>query len=102
MQHSTLENLLVWYARCFPIRRGKLRVINSFWRAAVGNQGALRLADLVHGGLKMRCDMSEMLQRQFYFFGSTFRQKITSGVGRPVHAFERTPEIAARLRETAN
>ena len=130
-QHSTLESLLVWYARRFPIRRGKLRVINSFWRAAVGNQGTLRLADLVHGGLKMRCDVSEMLQRQFYFFGTYFLAedhhrcwataakgaKVVFDVGAnagiyslaalaiqpdaTVHAFEPTPEIAVRLRETA-
>jgi FkbM family methyltransferase len=121
----------VWYARCFPIRRGKLRVINAFWRAAVGDQGTLRLADLAHDGLKMRCDLSEMLQRQFYFFGTYFLEedilrcweaaakgaKVILDVGAnagiyslaalaiqpdaTVHAFEPTPEIAARLRETA-
>jgi FkbM family methyltransferase len=131
MQHSTLESLLVWYARCFPIRHGKLRAINSFWRAAVGNHGTLRLADLAHGGFKMRCDLSEMLQRQFYFFGTYFLAedhlrcwataakgaKVVLDVGAnagiyslavlaiqpeaTVHAFEPTPEIAARLRETA-
>jgi FkbM family methyltransferase len=131
MQHSTLESLLVWYGRCFPIRRGKLRVINSFWRAAVGDQGTLLLADLSHGGFKMRCDLSEMLQRQFYFFGTYFLAedhlrcwataakgaKVVFDVGAnagiyslaalaiqpdaTVHAFEPTPEIAVRLRETA-
>jgi FkbM family methyltransferase len=131
MHHSTLEGFLVWYARRFPIRRGKLRVINSFWRAAVGDQTTLRLADLAHGGLKMRCDLSEMLQRQFYFFGTYFLaedhlrcwaaaakgSKVVFDVGAnagiyslaalaiqpdaTVHAFEPTPEIAARLRETA-
>src|ERR1019366_7549700 len=129
--HSTLESFLVWYARRFPIRRGKLRVIDSFWRAAVGNRDTLRLADLVHGGLKMRCDVSEMLQRQFYFFGTYFLAedhlrcwataakgaKVVFDVGAnagiyslaalaiqpdaTVHAFEPTPEIAVRLRETA-
>jgi FkbM family methyltransferase len=129
--HSTLEGFLVWYARRFPIRRGKLRVINSFWRAAVGDQDTLRLADLVHGGLKMRCDVSEMLQRQFYFFGTYFvaedhlrcwataakGARVVFDVGAnagiyslaalaiqpdaTVHAFEPTPEIAVRLRETA-
>jgi len=132
MHHSTLEGFLVWYARRFPVRRGKLRVINSFWRAAVGDQTTLRLADLTHGGLKMRCDLSEMLQRQFYFFGTYFLAedhlrcwaaaakgaKVVLDVGAnsgiyslaalaiqpdaTVHAFEPTPEIAARLRTTAN
>jgi FkbM family methyltransferase len=131
MPRSTLEGLLVWYARRFPIRKGKLRVINSFWRAAVGDQDTLRLADLAHGGLKMRCDLSEMLQRQFYFFGTYFLEedilrcweaaakgaKVILDVGAnagiyslaalaiqpdaTIHAFEPTPEIAARLRATA-
>jgi len=131
IQPSTLESLLILYARRFPIRRGKLRVIDSLWRAAVGDQSTLRLANLAHGGLKMRCDLMEMLQRQFYFFGTYFIAedhlkcwettakgvKLVLDVGAnsgiyslaalaiqpdaTVHAFEPTPEIAARLRETA-
>ena len=80
---------------------------------------------------RCRCDLSEMLQRQFYFFGTYFWKKIilrcweTAAKGAKVvldvganagiyslaalaiqpdatvHAFEPTPEIAARLRETA-
>jgi len=122
---------LVWYARRFPIRRGKLRVINLLWRAAVGDQSSHRLATLNYGGFKMSCDLSEMLQRQFYFFGTYFLEedilrcweaaakgaKVILDVGanagiyslaalaiQPdamVHAFEPTPEIAARLRATA-
>src|SRR5713101_1965733 len=125
------ERLLVLYAQRFPIRRGKLRVINSLWRAAVGDQGTDRVAVLNHGRFKMLCDLSEMLQRQFYFFGTYFLEedilscweiaakgaKVVLDVGanagiyslaalaiQPdaiVHAFEPTPEIAARLRETA-
>ena len=72
MRHSTLEGLLVWYARRFPIRRGKMRVINSLWRAAVGDQSTQRVAALNHARFKMSCDLSEMLQRQFYFFGTYF------------------------------
>jgi len=119
------------YARRFPIRRGKLRLINSLWRAAVGGQGTHRVATLNHGRFKMPCDLGEMLQRQFYFFGTYFLEetilgcwetaakgaKVVLDVGanagiyglaalavQPdaiVHAFEPTPEIAARLRETA-
>ena len=69
-QSSTLERLLMLYARRFPVRHGKLRVINSCWRAAVRNQDTHRIAALNHGGFTMRCDLSEMLQRQFYFFGT--------------------------------
>ena len=131
MHYSALEGCLVWYARHFPLRRGKLRVINSFWRPAVGDQSTIRLADLAHGKFKMSCDISEMLQRQFYFFGTYFSAEdhlrcweiaakdanVVFDVGAnagiyslaaldiqpdaTVHAFEPTPEIAARLRETA-
>jgi FkbM family methyltransferase len=129
--HSTLDGFLVWYARRFPIRRGKLRAINAFWRATIRGENTSRLANLVHGGLKMRCDLTEMLQRQFYFFGTFFVEEdilrcwaiaakgaqvifdVGSNAGiyslaalavQPdvtVHAFEPTPEIAGRLRETA-
>ena len=130
--HSSLmENLLVSYARHFPIRRGKLRVVNALWRIAAGHQRTGRMAELKHGRFKMRCDLNEMLQRQFYFFGTYFLEKENLGcwetaakdakvildVGAnagiyglaalavqpdvTVHAFEPTPEIAARLRETA-
>jgi FkbM family methyltransferase len=130
-QPSTLENLLVLYARRFPIRRGKLRVIDSLWRAAMGDRSTRRIASLKYGGLKMPCDVSGMLHRQFYFFGTYLlaedvlgcweneakRASVIVDVGanagifslaalaaRPdaiVHAFEPTPEIAAGLRETA-
>jgi FkbM family methyltransferase len=79
----------------------------------------------------MSCDLSEMLQRQFYFFGTYLLEedilncweiaakgaKVVLDVGANagiyslaalaiepdaiVHAFEPTPEIAARLRATA-
>ena len=131
MPPSTFENLLMLYARRFPIRRGKLRVINSLWRAAVGDRGTHRVAALNHGRFKMSCDLSEMLQRQFYFFGTYLLEedilscweiaakgaKVVLDVGANagiyslaalaiepdaiVHAFEPTPEIAARLRATA-
>ena len=131
MPPSTLENLLISYARRFPIRRGKLRVINLLWRAVVDGQSTHRVAVLNHGGLKMSCDLSQMLQRQFYFLGTYFLEedilrcwetvakgaKVILDVGAnagiyslaalaiqpdaTVHAFEPTPEIAARLRATA-
>lgn len=131
MRPSTFEKILMLYGRHFPIRRGKLRVIDSCWQAAIRDQGAHRVATLKHGGFTMPCDLTEMLQRQFYFFGTYFLEedilrcwttatkgaKVIFDVGanagiyslaalaiQPdavVHAFEPTPEIAARLRETA-
>jgi FkbM family methyltransferase len=129
---SVFEKFLITYARRFPIRRGKLRVIDSLWQAAVSDGGGDRVATLKYGRFKMSCDLSEMLQRQFYFFGTYFLEedlldcwatasksaKVVLDVGanagiyslaalavQPhavVHAFEPTPEIAARLRATAD
>ena len=131
MWSSMLENVLVMYARRFPIRRGKLRIIDSLWQTLLSDQSTHRVATLKHGRFKMSCDLKEMLQRQFYFFGTYFleedilrcweatakRAKVVLDVGanagiyslaalavQPdvvVHAFEPTPEIAAWLRATA-
>jgi FkbM family methyltransferase len=90
-----------------------------------------RVATLKYGGFKMPCDLGEMLQRQFYFFGTYFLEedilrcwetaakgaKVAFDVGAnagiyslaalaaqpnvTVYAFEPTPEIAARLRASA-
>ncbi|MGB6477836.1 MAG: FkbM family methyltransferase [Candidatus Sulfotelmatobacter sp.] len=132
MSYSVFENVLMMYARRFPIRRGKLRVIDSLWQTGLSGACTRRVATLKHSGFKMSCDISEMLQRQFYFFGTYFVEedilrcwevaakgaKIILDVGANagiyslaalaiqsdaiVHAFEPTPEIAARLRATAN
>jgi FkbM family methyltransferase len=128
---SVLENALVLYARRFPIRRGKLRVIDSLWETALQDQCTQRVATLKHGRFRIPCDIREMLQRQFYFFGTYFLEedilgcwedaakgaKVVIDVGanagiyslaalavQPdavVHAFEPTPEIAERLRAAA-
>jgi FkbM family methyltransferase len=131
LEPSTLERLLISYARHFPLQRGKLRAIDALWRVAAGNRGARRMADLRYGSFKMPCNLNEMLQRQFYFFGTYFLEehilecwqnaangaKVILDVGanagiyslvalasQPdaiIHAFEPTPEIAAGLRATA-
>ena len=128
---SPLERLLVWYAREFPVRRGKLRVVEGLWRLASGSGDPNRMSTLVHGGFEMPCNLNWMLQRQYYFFGSYFQEeallkcwertaknaKIIFDVGANagiyslaaaaaepgaiVHAFEPTPEIAERLVATA-
>jgi FkbM family methyltransferase len=129
MPSPALENLLVWYARRFPLRRGKLRIVDALWRTAVAEHDTRRLAHLNHGGFQMECDVSEMLQRQFYFFGTYFVEEailacwenaardasvvfdiganagiysLAAAAVRPeatIHAFEPTPEIAERLRK---
>jgi FkbM family methyltransferase len=125
-----LESGLMTYARYFPIRRGKLRVVNALWRMAAEEGNFNRIAKLHDGGFKIPCDISEMLQRQFYFFGTYFLEKdiltcwrmlaknapvvfdiganagifslaaLSVNPAAMVHAFEPTPEIAARLRAT--
>lgn len=126
-----LERALLTYARRFPLQKGKLRLVDHLWRAASGGQGAARVAELKYGGFKMPCDLAEALQRQFYFFGTYVLEEkllrrwmeaakaaatifdVGANVGiyslaalaaRPdatVHAFEPTPELAAKLRTTA-
>jgi len=132
MDAPVLERALIAYAREFPLRKGKLRAIDRLWRAAAGGRGTARLAHLRYGGLKMPCDLTEMLQRQFYFFGTYFLEEqiidcwteaakeaevivdvgansgiyslaaLASQPNAVVHAFEPTPEIATRLRQTAH
>ena len=131
MQTPAFESVLFAYARAFPLRKGKLRLIDKLWRAAAGGRDTMRLAHLRYGGLKMPCDLTEMLQRQCYFFGTYFLEEqilncwtraakeaevifdvganagiyslaaLASQPNAVVHAFEPTPEIAARLRQTA-
>jgi FkbM family methyltransferase len=128
---SAFERALVAYARKFPIRRGKLRLIEHLWRTAVGTGATQRVAILKYGGMKIPCDLTGMLQRQFYFFGTYFveehlldcwrmnakRASVIFDIGANfgiyslaalashqeaiVHAFEPTPELASNLRETA-
>jgi FkbM family methyltransferase len=125
-----LESILVAYARHFPLRRGKLRLVDSLWRQAAGQGGFQREAVIRHGGFRVPCNISEMLQRQFYYFGTYFLEEdilacwekqaetartvfdIGANAGifslaalganphAMVHAFEPTPEIATRLRTT--
>lgn len=127
---SRLEQALIWYARHFPLSHGKLRMIDAVWHLAARGDPR-RIADLIYGGFKAPCDLRDMLQRQFYFFGTYYlernllacwsRQAMQSPVvfdvganagiyslaamaenpHARVHAFEPTPEIADRLRTTA-
>ena len=131
MLSFALERAALLYARRFPIRRGKLRVVNYLSQVASSNTPMQRMTTLKYGGFKMSCDLSEMMQRQFYYFGTYFMEEenircwqsiarrattildVGANAGiyslaalavqpqATVHAFEPTPEIAKRLRETA-
>ena len=75
MSSSVFENVLMMYARRFPIRRGKLRVDRFAVANRLSDRSTHRVATLKHGRFKMSCDLSEMLQRQFYFFGTYFLEE---------------------------
>lgn len=125
-----LESLLKLYARHFPVRRGKYRIIERFGARPDAGGGFVRQARLIYGGFSMDCDLRKQLQRQFYYFGTYFLEervlatwsryarsaKVVFDVGAnagiyslaaaaaspesEVYAFEPTPEIAAHLRGT--
>jgi hypothetical protein len=72
IEQSTFERLLISYARRFPFQQGELRAVDELWRVAAGNRGVRRMADLKYGSFKMPCDLDEILQRHYYFFGTYF------------------------------
>ena len=106
-------------------------MINLLSKVGGSSEPTSRLTVLKYGGFKMFCDLSQMLQRQFYYCGTYLVeeeiidcwQTVAQGtrtildVGAnagiyslaalaveptaEVHAFEPTPEIANRLRSTA-
>jgi FkbM family methyltransferase len=124
------ERLLVAYARRFPLRRGKFRVVNALWPLVSGAE-PMRMAEINYGGLRLPCDLREALQRQYYFFGTYLLEehileawraaareaRVVFDVGAnagiyslaaldaqphaQAHAFEPTAEIAARIRRAA-
>ena len=126
-----LERCLYLYGRHFPLRKGKMRLVNLLWRKALGGQSPIRMSRLNIGGFTMRCDLSQYLQRQYYFFGTylveakilacwkqfargaktIFDVGANSGIyslaslaaspGAAVHAFEPTHELTLRLMETS-
>src|ERR1700756_307653 len=70
MSTSVWEKALLFYARRFPIRRGKLRVVNLLSREAASDESNKRVTTLKYGGFKMSCDVAQMIQRQLYYFGT--------------------------------
>jgi FkbM family methyltransferase len=128
-QKNSAEALLYWYARHFPIVNGKMRIVDRMWKWCCGDDLS-REAVLKYGSFKMQCDISFLMQRQFYFFGTYFQEEqnivdwmecakdsevildvganlgiyslaaLAANPRARVHAFEPTPEIAGRLAET--
>lgn len=125
-----IESLLRLYARNFPVRRGKYRIIERFGARPDAGGRFVRRTRLVYGGYGMECDLRKQLQRQFYYFGTYFLEEsvlaawsryaraarmvldvganagiysLAAAAASPasqIHAFEPTPEIAQHLRNT--
>lgn len=123
------ENLLLAYARYFPIRKGKYRLVERFG-TQIAKRDPIRRAHLIYGDYRMDCDLRMMLQRQFYFFGTYFLEqsvierwcqfaktsRIVFDIGAnagiyslaarasnssaTIHAFEPTPSIAQHFDDT--
>lgn len=126
---SLIERALKIYARRAPLAWGKYRIINALWQRGAGGDHH-REASLIYSGYRVPCDISEFIQRQLYFFGTYFLErkflKVWQDLARQsdvifdvganagiyslaassanatvaVHAFEPTPDIAERLRQT--
>lgn len=127
---SAIERALLVYARHFPVSRGKSRVVDLIAPLFM-TRNPHRTAKLIHGGMLIPCDLREMLQRQYYFFGTYYFERrlmalwsrlarrastvfdvganagiyslaaLAANRDANVEAFEPTPEIAERLRLTA-
>lgn len=124
-----LERALVAYARRFPVQKGKVRVVDRLWQRAAGAAGDRRTARL-DSGFDIVCDLSQQLQRQYYYFGTYWLERaelacwqeiarrsatvldVGANLGvyslaaraanaeSVIHAFEPTPAHAAHLRQT--
>ena len=124
-----MERALCGYARSLPLTWGKYRIINALWRGVAGDNHQ-REARLIYSDFRVPCDIGEMIQRQLYFFGTYQLERtmlevwqnlarrsttifdvganagvyslaaLSANPGASVHAFEPTPEIAERLRQT--
>lgn len=124
-----LERALKAYARRFPVQKGKVRVVERLWKQAAGESGHRRTARL-DSGFDIACDLSQQLQRQYYYFGTYWLERaelacwqevarrsttvldVGANLGvyslaaraanaeSAIHAFEPTPAHAAHLRQT--
>jgi len=50
---ALLEQALIWYARHFPVRLGKLRLVDTLWHAAAGFADPRRMAELIYGNYRI-------------------------------------------------
>jgi hypothetical protein len=85
------------YARRFPIRRGKLRVMDSLSQTALSGRGKSG-GDVETWQIQMSCDLREMLQRQFYFFGTYFLEEHILGCWEAGAGGESRPRCRSECR----
>ncbi len=116
---------LKFYTRSFPISKGKNRVLSRLWKPLSFGQYK-RQAMLSQSNVRVSCDLTKLIQRSLYFYGSyetaetdlwiklARNSRIIFDVGAniglwallaasvneesEVHAFEPTGEIVAALR----
>lgn len=74
-QVPMLERMLVAYGRHFPVQKGKPRLINNLWSRVADRASPHRLARLNFGGCVVDADISQYLQRQYYFTGTYFVER---------------------------
>src|SRR5207253_9968675 len=68
MPHLT-RSTLQYFVRHFPISKGKNRLVNALWKPlSFGDYHVL--TTLRQAEIKMSCDLTQMLQRHLYFWGS--------------------------------
>jgi FkbM family methyltransferase len=72
---NLLENLAKSYCRFSPLQKGKLRIANQVSDFCIGQGSEHRTAKL-NCGYTIQCDLHKLLQRQYYFFGTYFTERL--------------------------
>jgi FkbM family methyltransferase len=116
---------LRYYARSFPVSKGKERVVSLLWKPLSFGRYKYTV-NLHNSAITVTCDITQLLQRHLYFWGSyelehcehwkrlARRSQVIFDVGAnlglysllaaeanpmtQIHSFEPTPEILARLK----
>lgn len=117
---------LQYYVRHFPFKRGKERLLTALWKPLSFGQFRV-LTMLRQADVKVNCDLTKLIQRHLFFWGSyepehcelwmklAVRSQVIFDAGAniglyallaakvnprsSIHAFEPTPSIVARLHE---
>src|SRR5262245_47047510 len=63
------HRLLASYVRSFPVNKGKARVVSLLWKPLSFGR-YVRETRLRQANVRVRCDISRLVQRQLYFFGA--------------------------------